>query len=131
MGSKDESRITLDSFASPSQGNVDTHRTEDSERSRKHPWIVPTFSPRSSSWNRALNRLPSGWHDSNTYSRTSCPPQAVVPQWVTGELVPISSSLWPRGGVHTLDSFTSPSQGNIDTIRTNSHAHIHSHLRTM
>ncbi|MED6257961.1 hypothetical protein ATANTOWER_001093 [Ataeniobius toweri] len=76
MGSKDESRITLESFASPSQGNVDTHRTEDSERSRKHPWIVPTFSPRNSSWNRALNRQPSGWHGSNIYSRTSCPPQA-------------------------------------------------------
>ncbi|MEQ2251822.1 hypothetical protein ILYODFUR_015176 [Ilyodon furcidens] len=40
-------------------------------------------------------------------------------EWVTGKLVPISSSLWARGGVHP-GQVTSPSQGN-----TNNHAHTH------
>ncbi|MED6261189.1 hypothetical protein ATANTOWER_002092 [Ataeniobius toweri] len=32
-------------------------------------------------------------------------------QWVAGELVPISNSLWARGGVHP-GQVASPSQGN-------------------
>ncbi|MED6244657.1 hypothetical protein ATANTOWER_020117 [Ataeniobius toweri] len=46
------------------------------------------------------------------------------------ELVPISSSLWARGGVHP-GQVASPSQGNTETFRTNNHAHTHSHLRAI
>ncbi|MEQ2223456.1 hypothetical protein ILYODFUR_036893 [Ilyodon furcidens] len=40
--------------------------------------------------------------------------QRSTAQWVAGELVPISSSLWPRGRVHP-GQVASPSQGNTQT----------------
>ncbi|MEQ2196398.1 hypothetical protein XENOCAPTIV_024857 [Xenoophorus captivus] len=43
-------------------------------------------------------------------------------------LVPISSSLLVRGGVHP-GQVASPSQGNTETHRTNNHTHTHSYLR--
>ncbi|MEQ2289415.1 hypothetical protein AMECASPLE_032734 [Ameca splendens] len=54
-------------------------------------------------------------------------------KWVTGKLVPISSSLQARGRVHP-GQVASPSQGNTETYRTcrdNYHAHTHSHLRAI
>ncbi|MED6288913.1 hypothetical protein CHARACLAT_031064 [Characodon lateralis] len=41
-----------------------------------------------------------------------------------GELVPLSSSLQARGGVHP-GQVAGPSQGNTETYRTNNHAHTH------
>uniref|UniRef100_A0A3Q2R3L7 Selenoprotein P2 n=1 Tax=Fundulus heteroclitus TaxID=8078 RepID=A0A3Q2R3L7_FUNHE len=45
-----------------------------------------------------------------------------------GRLVSFSSNYWATGGVH-LGRIGSPSQGNIETHRTNNHAHKHSQLR--
>ncbi|MEQ2306662.1 hypothetical protein AMECASPLE_010542 [Ameca splendens] len=54
----------------------------------------------------------------------------LLPQWVAGKLVPISSSLWVGGGVH-FGQVASPSQGTQTTMHTLIHTERPINLKGM